>query len=458
MQSNKFFATERPLKLFFLVAFPGMLSMLSASLYSIIEGVFIGQLLGEAAFAAVNIAMPFVMINFSLADLIGVGSSVQISIALGKKDYDKANNYFTSSIVLIFLAAFAMGLLLYTASPFLVKLMGAKGELAELAVRYVRVYAIMGPVTTIVFAMDNYLRISGFVKGSMFLNIFMSCLTAGLVYLFLGVLGMNVDGSALASAISMALCAVIALIPFVLNKSVLKLVIPHISLKMIKEIIQCGAPVFLNNIAGRVASILMNTALLRAGGEEFGQTAVAAYSVLMYAGEVTQFLLYGMSDSVQPAIGYNWGAKSLKRVSGIAKCSFFACGIVSLIGTAAMMLFPAQITSLFVKPEETALLEMATHAMRLFATAYLFRWVGFTVQGFFSAIEKPLPASILSISSAMVFPIFFIFALAPLGLDGLWLNLSASSLAVMIMALVMLRLTQKNMKNDIAESPDIIEA
>ncbi len=450
-QTNEFFATARPTRLFFRVAMPGMVSMLAMSLYSILEGMFIGHMLGEAAFAAVNIAMPFVMINFSLADLVGVGSSVPISIALGRRDHDRANNYFTCSLILIFLAALFMGAMLFFLSPFLVGLMGAEGELAVLAVKYVRVYALFGPITTVIFAMDNYLRICGFVKSSMLLNILMTGLTVGFLALLLGVFDMNVEGSALATSLSMSICAILAFIPFLRKKTLLRFVRPRLSGHMLREIAACGTPVFLNNIAGRVASIVMNSALLRMGGAALGQTAVAAYSVLMYAGDIIQPMLYGMSDSVQPAIGYNWGAGALSRVRDIAKCSFVACGVVSVIGTVVMFCFPEAIASLFVDAEDTALLEMSMRAMKLFCTAYLVRWFGFAVQGFYSAIERPLPASVLSVCSAMVCPILFIFILLPLGLDGLWLNMTATSVVVTVMAVVMLLVTQRRMKHKFSD-------
>ncbi len=447
--SNEYFATARPVRLFFRLALPGMISMLAMSIYSIIEGVFIGQMIGEAAFAAVNVAMPFVMINFSLADLVGVGSSVPISISLGRGDRARANNFFTCSLFLILFASLFMGVILFFASPTFVSWMGAEGELALLAVKYVRVYALFGPLTTIVFAMDNYLRICGFAKGSMLLNILMSGLTAVFLFLFLGPLfRMNVEGSALATSLAMTICMIIAFIPFLRKKTVLQFVKPHLSGAMLKEIVGCGTPVFLNNIAGRVAAIVLNTALLRVGGAELGQTAVAAYSVLMYASDIVQPMLYGLSDSVQPAIGYNWGAKQFHRSRDIAKCSFAACGIVSLFGTALMFFFPELLSSLFVKPEDTALLELSITAMRIFCIAYLFRWFGFAVQGFYSAIEKPLPASILSVCSAMVFPILFVFVLEPWGLNGLWLNMAATSLCVMIMAFCMLRVSQHRMRRE----------
>ena len=110
------YASMAPWRLFFVVALPGMVSMFAMSVYSIVEGIFIGQILGEGAFAAVNIAMPLVMINFSLADLIGVGASVPISSALGKKDHDTANNVFSCSVILIFLASILMGSIMFFAA------------------------------------------------------------------------------------------------------------------------------------------------------------------------------------------------------------------------------------------------------------------------------------------------------------------------------------------------------
>ncbi len=444
--SNRFFETARPMRLFLIVALPGLVSMLASSLYSAFEGAFVGQLLGEAAFAAVNLAMPVVFINFALADLIGVGSSVPISVSLGRKDEARASNIFTCSVILIFIAGVIMGALLYTTAPFFIRLMGAEGELAALAVRYVRIFALMSPITTIVFATDNYLRISGFVKGSMLLNILMSLLTVGLLALFLGLGGMNVEGSALSSCLSMSICAVIALIPFIAKKSVLRFVRPHFSLRMLREIAACGTPIFLNNIAGRVTAILMNAALIRMGG----QTAVAAYSVLMYASGVIEPMLYGMSDSVQPAIGYNWGAKRLDRVRDITKCALAVCGCVSILCTAAMLLFPGPLASVFVNAEEDpGLMTLSIRAMRFFGISFLVGWFGFAIQGFFGAIEKPLPATILSICRAFICPVIFIYALSFMGLDGLWLNYAATSLVTAIMAIIMLLFIQRRMKRDI---------
>ncbi len=454
--TNSFFATAKPRNLFFKVALPGLVSMLAMSLYQIFEGAFVGKLVGEAAFAAVNIGMPVVMINFSLADLIGVGSSASISVALGRGEEKRASNIFSCALLMIVSVAFLMGTLMFFAAPFFVELMDAEGELARLSVRYVRVFAIMSPVTTVVFAVDNFLRISGFVKGSMLLNIFMSALTVGFLWLFLGVLNMNVEGSALASSLAMFICACIALVPFIKKKSVLKFVRPRFSAKLLKAIVACGMPVFLSNIAGRVTAILLNYALLNVGEEMYvggGQTAVAAYAVLMYVSGVVEPMLYGMSDSVQPAIGYNWGAGSLQRVASITNVSFTVCGCVSVLCAAVMFLFPKPLASIFVDAAESPqLMELAVHAIPYFGLAFLLGWFCFAVQGFFAAIEKPLFATVVSVSFALVFPVILIYALAPMGLDGLWLNYFGRSLLTAIVAIVLIVIAQKRMKHYISSN------
>ncbi len=452
--SNQFFATAKPLNLFLRVAIPGLISMLAMSLYLAFEGAFVGHMVGDAAFAAVNIGFPIVMINNALADLVGVGSSAPIAIALGQKDEQRASNIFTCSIIMIVGTAIITGILIFFTAPLFVALMNATGELAALAVKYVRVYALLGPVTTVVFAVDNYLRISGFVKGSMILNIFMSLLTVGFLALFLGVFDMNVEGAALSSCLAMFTCACIAFIPFLLKKSVLRFVKPDFSVKMVREILACGTPVFLSNVAGRVTAILMNAALIQIGHQlhgDNGTLAVAAYSVLMYVSGVVEPMLYGMSDSVQPAVGYNWGAGKLDRVAGITKVSFAICGLVSILCAGVMFLFPELLVSIFVDPVQSpALMQLSIQAMPYFGLAFLLGWFCFAVQGFFAAIEKPLYATIVSVLFALITPVILLYALTPLELTGLWLNYFGRSLLTGIIAVILIFIAQKSMKRDIA--------
>lgn len=430
MNSAALFLKMPPLKLFFLASLPGAISMLASALYQTIDGIFVGQFLGATAFAAINLAMPFVIINFSLADLIGVGSAIPISICLGKKQEQEANNIFTCACLMIIGTGVLIGIVMFAAAPRLIQLMGADGEFAALAVQYLRVYALCSPITTIIFAVDNYLRICGFIRGSMFINIFMSVLSAVLEFLFLGVFHWGIWAAALATCSGMLVCTIAAFFPFFRGKAILHFCKPQFNRKIMRQIITCGSPNFLNNIAGRITSILMNAILVRLGGE----MAVSIYGVLMFVDGFIQPLLYGMCDSLQPAVGYNWGARRFSRVRAIEKCCFIASGILSLLSVFLIALFPEQITNLFVSNAGNELLNHSIHALQLFSFTYITRWFSFAMQSYMLAIEKPLPASIISVSTALVFPVILIILLWPLGLTGIWLNFAGTSLLAAILS------------------------
>ena len=129
MNSAALFSKTPPLKLFFLASLPGAVGMLASALYQTVDGIFVGQFLGETAFAALNLAMPFVIINFALADLIGVGSSVPISISLGRKQEEEANNIFSCACILIVLTGAALGALLFAGAPLFIRLRAPRGNL-----------------------------------------------------------------------------------------------------------------------------------------------------------------------------------------------------------------------------------------------------------------------------------------------------------------------------------------
>jgi len=305
-------------------------------------------------------------------------------------------------------------------------MMGADDVLLDTSVRYLRTCALCGPLASIFFAMDNYLRICGYVKTSMVINICSNLITLALLTFFLIGLNMDVVGSALAASLAMSICSIVAMIPFLRGKTLLKFQKPKFSRGLIKQIASCGSPVFLSNISGRVTSILMNISLMALGaatwGEGGGTTAVAVYAVLMYSSDLCWPLLYGISDSLSPAIGYNWGAQSYGRVKKILKCAYIGTAVVGLVSTSILFFFSGTVASLFANDGDVMLLTESARAIKLFCFAYLFRWFGVTTQGFLSAIEKPVLATVMSVSTALAFPVLFLGALWSLGLDGIWLN------------------------------------
>ena len=442
------FVRTSPGRLFLKASVPGAIGMLASAMYQTLDGVFVGNLLGDTSFAALNLAMPFVIINFAIADLIGVGSAVPISIALGEGRKKDADRIFTLSCILIVVLGAAMGAFLFMMAPVFMRLMGAEGKFASDAVAYLRTYAMMSPLSTMVFASDNYLRICGRIRTSMGLNIFMSIFCGVFEFFLLGICGFGIWAAAFASCTGMIITAFLSLLPFFRGKLALGFVRPVFSLRIIEKIVACGLPSFLNNIAGRLTSIIMNIMLVRYGGE----AAVSVYGVLMYADGIVFPIMYGSCDSLQPAIGYNWGAGYPSRVRSIEKLCYSVAASICIAAFLICFLNPEGILSAFIAGEVPA---YAPFAVTVFAFTYLTRWISFSTQSFMLALERSRYAAVISVSMAFVFPVALLFAMQGLGLTGIWLNFPLTSLlGAMLSVFVLSRERHTIMMKDHPESID----
>ena len=196
----------------------------------------------------------------------------------------------------------------------------------------------------------------------------------------------------------------------------------------------------------------MNLLLVRLGGE----SAVSTYGILMYVDGFIQPLLYGMCDSLQPAVGYNWGARRLDRVKAIEKCCFTASAIVSLLSTAVIALWPEFLARLFVSGDGAEVLPIAVGALQIFSLTYIVRWFSFAAQSYMLAVEKSLYAACISVCTALVFPVLLILAFYPLGLTGLWMNFPGTAvLAAVLSVWVLLRFRKefREKEKQIANDP-----
>lgn len=433
-----------PRRLFLTAALPGAMSMLASACYDLSDGIMVGQLMGETAFAAVSLAMPFVIMVFAAGDMVGVGSSVPISISLGEGNRGKANNVFSCAVLLIMALGALMGSALFLAAPTIMAALGATGELASMAITFLRVYAACSPVTTLMFAVDNFLRICGRIRGSLCLNLFMAVFGAACEFSLLYFFRLGAFGAALGYCLSLMLSVLIGLLPFVRGRMQLRFVRPRLSRALLAEILASGTPAFLGNVAGRLVSVLLGSALLRVGGEQ----AVAVYGLLMYVGGVAYPLIYGMSDSLQPAIGYNWGAGRIDRVVKIEKWVIGAAAAIALVVVSLMWLVPDQLVSLFMADADEGFRTLARGAFRLYALAWVLRWLPMTVLGFLTALERPRAATLLSLLMVLAFPLLALVLLEPLGLEGLWLNEPAATVATAAVAAYLLLDLRRDLRGE----------
>lgn len=443
---SEIFEKLPPTKLFFRCAVPSMVTMAFASLYQIADGLFVGRFIGGDALAAINLIMPIIMIVFGFANLIATGASVRVSVLLGAKKQEEASQIFTFTLKVLFLLSCVLGGLgLIFAEEFVRFLAPGATELAiEYGITYTRVYAAFAPLMLIFHATDNYLRACGKEKLSMWLSIGTQTLNILLDVVLIVFLGQGVWAAAFTSCLSMALGSVITLCLFRGKRMDLYYTKGKIKLPVFLRILANGSSEFFSSISMSIMSIVFNFFLLKYGGT----TAVAAFSVIMYVDSFVGMFLFGMADSLQPAISYCYGAGLMDKVKAIFRRIILGAVVLSVASLLFMMFAGQYVAPLFVKPEDTELLKVSIIGMKLFSLSYLTGWVDMCFSSYFTALEQPGRSLLTSFFGTLVFPIGVLFLLTPtLKLNGVWLS-SVASCTVSAVFTVMLFLTMKR-QNDI---------
>ncbi len=441
---SEIFEKLPPTKLFFRCAIPSMITMVFGALYQIADGLFVGRFIGEDALAAVNIVMPVIMMVFSFANMVATGAAVRIAVLLGEKNREEASSTFSFAIKFIFLLSCVIGIIGFVFAEFFVRLLAptATAQAVEYGVTYLRVYAIFSPLSTLSHATDNFLRVCGKEKLSMFLGIGTQLLNVALDVILIAILGQGVWAAAFTSCFAMALTTVITLFLFRKKRLDLYYTRKNISARMFGHLLANGSSEFFSNISVSIMSIAYNYFLLKYGGT----TGVAAFSVIMYVDSIIGMMVFGMCDALQPAISYCYGAGLYKKVKSIFKRIVFSAIVLSVASMLFMMFAGRYVAPLFVKPEDTELLAVSIVGMELFSISYLTGWVDMCLSSYFTALERPVRSLLTSFFGTLVFPIFFLCVLTPIfALNGVWYTAIAACTASAILTII-LAVTMKTKK------------
>lgn len=437
---SEIFEKLPPTRLFFRCAIPSMVTMAFGALYQIADGLFVGRFIGEDALAAVNLIMPLIMMVFAFSNMVATGASVRISVLLGEKKQEEASKVFSFSLKFIFLMSCVIGAVGLAFAESFVRFLapGATEQAIGYGITYVRVYAVFSPLLPIYFATDNYLRVCGKERLSMWLGIATQALNIVLDVILIAFLGQGVWAAAFTSCIAMALGSVITLVLFRGKRMDLYYTKGNLPAPALFRILANGSSEFFSNISMSVMSIVYNFFLLKYGGT----IAVAAFSVIMYVDSIIGMLVFGMCDALQPAISYCYGAGLMDKVRALFKRILLGAAVLSVASLLFMMFVGQYVAPLFIKPENTELLAVSIVGMKLFSLSYLTGWVDMCFSSYFTALERPGRSLLTSFFGTLVFPIGFLFILTPFWqLNGVWLNpvisCTASAVATLILFFTM---------------------
>ena len=404
-------------------------TMLFTSIYGIVDGLCVSNFVGKTAFAAVNLIMPLPMLLGTIGFMLGTGGSAIVGITLGEGDEKKADQYFSLFMITAFLAGIVFTLIGLVIIEPVAKLLGAKGEMLDYALRYGRILLVSLPT----FILQNMFQ-SFFVTAEkphlgFAFTVGAGCTNMVLDVVLVGMFRWGVEGAAIATFISQVVGGILPVFYFLNRNNTSRLHLGKTAFngRVLANACINGSSELMTNLSMSLVNILYNYQLLRFAGEN----GVAAYGVIMYASFLFVAVFVGYAVGSAPIVSYHYGARNHKEVNNLYSMSFRLIGVVAVVLTVGSMFLIPHVARFFVG-YDAELLELTTHAFRVFGLSFLIMGFNVYASSFFTALGDGVTSALISFLRTLVFQVAAVLILPVfLKIDGIWLAVTAAELAAL---------------------------
>ena len=422
-------------KLLLQYALPAIIAMIAASLYNIIDRVFIGQYVGPMAISGLAITFPFMNLGAAFGAAIGVGASTTISVKLGQRDYDTAENLLGNTIILNLIVGLSFGIIsLIFLNPIL-HFFGASHTTLPYAKSFMQIILAGNVVSHMYLGMNAVLRASSKPRQAMLATIFTVVMNIILDAIFICWLGWGIEGAAIATIISQALALCWQMSLFADKSQILhfKKGIYRLKKQLVNNIISVGISPFFINLCACIIVIFMNNQLVRYGGD----MAVGAYGIANSIATIFIMFVIGLNQGMEPIAGYNYGAQNISRLLHVLKLTIIAATIVMTIGWLLSIFAPYYCARLFTTDAE--LIKLSIKAIRINMMMYLFIGSQMVTTFFFLCVGKVKTSIFLSLSRQLLVLLPALYILPQFfHVNGVWYSLPVSDFTAWVIAISIL--------------------
>ena len=438
-------------KLLWQYALPAIVGTLVNSLYNVIDRIFIGHWVGDNAIAGLGLVLPIMNITAAVGMLVGAGSASRISIYLGKRDMETAEKIAgTSFIMTLILNGLTVMALLLFLKPILT-LAGASAETYPYARDFLVIFLPGQVFFSLCFNFNNMMRASGYPMKAMITMLISVVCNIILAPIFIHTFGWGMKGAATATLISMIIGFLFVMQHFLNPNSFIKLRLKNIRLrwKIIKAIISIGLSPFFIQLASSVVIffIIGQLKVYAESSAHSSDMAIGAYTIANTLVMLVVMIVLGLTQGMQPIVGYNYGAKNFVRVKETLVYTIKVGVCITTGGFILGFFFPNVFVSMFGPGKELA--EMSSQAVKLIVI--FFPIVGFqiVVTNFFQCIGQAGKAIFLSLTRQFLFLIPGLFILPHyFGLDGVWLSMPVADLFATVITGLMFYLQIRTLKKE----------
>ena len=412
-------------------AFPAIIAMIAASLYNIIDRIFIGQIVGPMAISGLAITFPFINLGAAFGAAVGIGASTSISVKLGQRDYETAENILGNTVTLNLIIGSSFGIICLIFLDPILRFFGASDATIPYARSFMEVILAGNVISHMYFGMNAVLRAASKPRQAMTATIFTVLMNIVLDFIFIRLWGWGIRGAAFATVLSQALALCWQMKQFSNQEEILHLKRGIYRLKryLVENIISIGISPFLMNVCACIVVIFMNNQLVRYGGD----MAVGAFGIANSIAMIFVMFIIGLNQGMQPIAGYNYGSQQTDRLMRVLKLTIFAATGIMIVGWLIAHLAPYFCARMFTTDPE--LIRQAIKAIQI--NMMMYPLVGFqmVVTNFFQCIGKVKISIFLSLSRQLLFLIPFLVILPQFfKLDGVWASLPSSDLLASLVA------------------------
>lgn len=417
-------------KLFVKYSIPSVIAMIVFSLYIVVDGIFVGNVIGANGLSAVNLAMPFFGVAMAIGTMVAIGGGTITSIELGRGDRDSARKtfslaYYTLTVITLSLTVFTL-----IFAPIIAKLLGASNDLIPLVVEYLRSLCLFLATFVGSSYLSAGLRVMGKPNHAMIADIIGAGLNIVLDYIFIIKFEMGLAGAGLASGIAFTIGFIFALIQYLKKDSILKFVKTKFDYKKIIKIFYNGSSEGITQFAVAFSTYIFNIVLM----VKIGEMGVSAFSIILYISSLVTAIFAGICNGISPIVSFNYGAKNEERIKKIMKLSIITISIIGILSTILMVFGGETLISMFTEGN-SELIKLTSEATSIYALAFIVNGLNILSSAYFTALEDAKTSAIISVLRGIVLIIVFIVILPMIfGTVGIWLTVPFSELVTVIIA------------------------
>ena len=416
-------------------AVPAIIAMTASSLYNMVDSIFIGQGVGALAISGLAITFPLMNLSTAFGAGVGVGASSLLSVKLGQKDYDAAQNILGNTVVLNIITGVCFSIISLLFLKPILMFFGASAQTLPYAKDYMEIILLGNVVTHLYFGLNALQRAAGKPQLSMYMTIFTVILNAILDPIFIWPLGLGIRGAAYATVLSQLLALIWQLVMFS-NKAEFihfKRGIYRLRSRLVKNILAIGMSPFSMNVCACFVVIIINNSLASHGGD----MAVGAYGIINRMAFIFVMITIGVNQGMQPIAGYNYGAMKYDRMMRVLKYAVICGTCVTTTGFVVGEFLPEQCVRLFTSDQ--TLIDLSVHAMRITMVSFPIIGYQMVIANFFQSIGKAKISVFLSLSRQLVLLIPLLLLLPSLyGVDGVWWSMPvADTISALVTAVIM---------------------